>query len=81
MLSLHRHGITFQPFKEDLAFRKILNILDELYTVNIQQQLKCKRFHFCLCAGECLSKDVQQGFQKKPVITLVFNLKALVVCI
>lgn len=35
MLSLHRHGITFLPFKEDLAFRKILNILDELYTVNI----------------------------------------------
>ena len=31
----------------------------------------CQRFHFCTCAGECLLKDAEQNFQKKPIIALV----------
>ena len=33
----------------------------------------CKRFHFCVCAGESLLKDTEQKFQKKPVVTLVLG--------
>ena len=36
----------------------------------------CKIFHFCACTGACLLKDVEQNFQKKHVITLVFKLKS-----
>ena len=32
------------------------------------------------CAGECPLKDAEQKFYKKPVITLVFKLKTLVIC-
>ena len=40
----------------------------------------CKKFHVCKCSGECSLKDAEQNSQKKPVITLIFKLKALVIC-
>ena len=40
----------------------------------------CKRFHVCKCSGECSLKDAEQNSQEKPVITLIFKLKALVIC-
>ena len=39
----------------------------------------CKGFHFCACSGECPLKDAKQNFSKKPVFTLVFRLKTLVI--
>ena len=40
----------------------------------------CKRFHVCKGSGECSLKNAGQNSQKKPVITLIFKLKALVIC-
>ena len=40
----------------------------------------CKRFHFCECADECPLRDAGINSEKKPVITLIFKLKALVIC-
>ena len=37
-------------------------------------------FYFPKCARECPLKDPEQKFWNEPVITLVFKLKALVIC-
>ena len=38
-----------------------------------------KGFHSCAYPGECPLKDAEQNFSKKPVFTLVFKLKTLVI--
>ena len=80
--NLYRYVQPFLPVMVDLAFGKILNIWKEsqCYVDSCIPQLSCKRFHFCKCAGECPLKDAEQNTCKKPVITLIFKLKALVIC-
>ena len=38
-----------------------------------------QKVFFCACADECIFKDAEQKFQKKPAITLVVKLKTLVI--
>ena len=78
--SYHRFVLHFLLFAVDLTFGKILNIWEYSHSRGKHlPQLTCKRIHFCKCAGECPLIDAEQNSQKKPVTTLFFILKVLVI--
>ena len=70
------------PFMVDLTFGKILNIREELQQIRYLYSYGsyAKKIHFCERADDCLLKDAEENSYKKPIITPIFKLKALVIC-
>ena len=80
--NLYRFVQPFLRFMVGLAFGEILSIWEESRAC-MQLQLQSSssaKYPISVNAGECPLKDAEQNTQKKPVITLIFKLKALVIC-
>ena len=82
--SLFKVFTDFQYLLVNLAFVKILSIREESQQVNYHITYiviaHVRKIYFCKYEDGCLLKSAEQNFQKKPVITLIFKLKALVTC-